>query len=114
LKAIKYLRDDGFELQDIVVLAGRWGNSVISNCSDPWLRKHLAKEEGTKPHKNRIRYSTVHAFKGLEAPAVILMDIDNAGSPEFDAVLYVGLTRPTDRLTVISTREALQDRALKI
>jgi superfamily I DNA/RNA helicase len=49
-----------------------------------------------------VRYATVHAFKGLEAPAVIVTDLDQAATTHtFDSLLYVGLTRATDRLVAL-------------
>ena len=40
-------------------------------------------------------YGTIHAFKGLDAPAVILTDIDDVSGAAAEALLYVGLTRAT-------------------
>jgi superfamily I DNA/RNA helicase len=54
------------------------------------------------------RTGTIHSFKGLEAPAVILTDIDDGTVPGFEALLYVGMTRATDRLTMITARGALR------
>jgi len=48
----------------------------------------------------RIRWGTIHEFKGLEAPAVILTDIDLSKEYHRD-LLYVGASRATDRLVVL-------------
>jgi len=48
---------------------------------------------------NRIVYSTIHRFKGLEADVVILLDVDfNAIDPH---LYYVGATRAKHRLFVL-------------
>ena len=47
----------------------------------------------------RIRWGTIHEFKGLEAPAVILTDVDLSKQCHPD-LLYVGASRATDRLVV--------------
>jgi superfamily I DNA/RNA helicase len=48
----------------------------------------LVQEGGTS-----IRYSSVHAFKGLEAAAVVLTDIENIDDEQAKALLYVGMSR---------------------
>jgi len=45
-----------------------------------------------------IRYSSVHAFKGLEAPAVVLTDIEGIDDEQAKALLYVGMSRARVRL----------------
>lgn len=103
--AVSDLRDEGFDLTEIVVLSPLGKNSVAASASDPWLTQVLSPEDGSKAVKGRLRYSTIHAFKGLDAPAVIVTDLDHIGSPNFDALVYVGLTRATDRLvTLIETK----------
>jgi len=104
-QAVRDLREEGYALDEIVVLGARRQQSAASICEDPWLRPLLV--EAGAAIKGRVRYSTVHAFKGLEAPAVIVTDIDEPGAPGFEALLYVGLTRPTDRLSVLATKKAL-------
>ncbi|MEU8179737.1 NERD domain-containing protein [Micromonospora sp. NPDC049047] len=110
VQAVRELRDEGFRLDEIAILSTRRVRSAAAQCQDPWLRPLLTQTEATMP--GRVRYSTVHAFKGLEAPAVIVTDLDRPATPAFEALLYVGLTRPTDRLSVLATREALAGKIL--
>ena len=62
--------------------------------------------------KGKVRHNTIHAFKGLDAPAVIVTDVDEPSVAGFEALLYIGLTRPTDRLSVLATKEALASKVL--
>ncbi|AJR30263.1 hypothetical protein G155_00233 [Mycobacterium sp. VKM Ac-1817D] len=56
-----------------------------------------------------MQYSTVHAFKGLESPAVVITDLDQTTANEnFDSLLYVGLTRATDRLIALIETNTLR------
>lgn len=97
-KAVQALREDSFDLSEMVVLSPRGQNSVAATTSDPWLKGLLEPADG-RPHMNgRLRYATIQAFKGLEAPAVIVTDLDRRLVPNFESILYVGLTRATDRL----------------
>jgi superfamily I DNA/RNA helicase len=55
-------------------------------------------------------YGTVHAFKGLEAPAVVVTDLDEVSGPAAEALFYIAVTRPTERLVLVlpdSARTAL-------
>lgn len=108
--AIRDLQTDGYGLDEIVVLSPRSRHSAAhaAIASDAWLRRILVRDDTTMPRKGRVRFDTVHSYKGLEAPAVVLTDVDDAGAPRFDALLYVGLTRATDRVSVLANRRALR------
>lgn len=104
-KAVDDLRNDGFDLTEIVVLSPLDNGSVAATTSDAWLRQVLTPTDGSTPSKGKLRYATIHAFKGLDAPAVIVTDLDDSGWPNFDALVYIGLTRATDRLvTMVETK----------
>lgn len=96
--AVQALRDENFELGEILVLSPLGRNSVVSTTTDPWLRGLLEPADGRPPKKGKLRYATIHAYKGLEAPAVVVTDLDRELVPNFESVLYIGLTRATDRL----------------
>ncbi len=110
VQAVRDLRDEGYRLDEIAVLSARRLRSAAAQCDDPWLRPLLADAEAAT--RGKVRFATVHAFKGLEAPAVIVTDIDEPAAPGFEALLYVGLTRPTDRLSVLASRDALAAKVL--
>ena len=87
--------------------------STAETTTDPWLRQVLQPASGLPPRPGRLQHSTIHAFKGLEAPAVVITDLDRLRVPSFEPLLYVGLTRATDRLFAIieseTLRQALQE-----
>ena len=98
VRAIRSLTSEGFGLDEIVVLSPLRSTSTAASTSDPWLRQILRSADGCASRPGQVRYSTVHAFKGLDASAVVLTDLDGATSANFEALLYIGLTRATDRL----------------
>jgi hypothetical protein len=100
-EAVRALREENYSLDEIVVLSPLRVGSTAESCTDPWLRQILRQADGLAPRPGQLRYSTIHAFKGLDAPAVIITDLDEATSPNFESLLYVGMTRATDRLTVL-------------
>ncbi|NEW42777.1 AAA family ATPase [Nocardia cyriacigeorgica] len=97
-KAVQTLRDESFDLSEIVVLSPLAQSSTAATTSDPWLKRLLEPADSGPPKKGRLRYATIPGFKGLEAPAVIVTDLDREVVPNFESILYVGLTRATDRL----------------
>jgi RecA/RadA recombinase len=107
-QAVRDLRDEGYQLEEIVVLSPRQSGSVVHLTNDTKLRQILIAEDGRAPRRGRLRFSTIHAFKGLESPAVILTDLDSQWAPTFNSLLYVGMTRATDRLIAIVEGKTLR------
>lgn len=97
-KAVDELREESFDLTEIVVLSPLGAGSVAATTTDSWLKSVLVQADGRNTKKGKIRFASIQSFKGLEAPAVIVTDLDRASVPNFESVLYVGLTRATDRL----------------
>ena len=108
VQAIQDLRNEDFSLEEIVVLSVRRAGSVAMNTTDTWLRRVLVETRTPDPVIGRVRFSTVHSFKGLESPAVVLTDIDDFNTPNLADLLYVGITRATDRVSVLSDKSVLE------
>jgi superfamily I DNA/RNA helicase len=53
--------------------------------------------------------STVHSFKGLESPVVILAEIEPYGSLDLETVLYVGCSRACNHLVVLASDRLSDD-----
>ncbi|GEK81359.1 hypothetical protein ABA31_27100 [Agrococcus baldri] len=51
----------------------------------------------------------MHRYKGLESPVAIVTDVDGR-SPGWEDLLYVGMTRATERLIVLTSLEDLHER----
>ncbi|MCL2489493.1 MAG: NERD domain-containing protein [Propionibacteriaceae bacterium] len=105
--AIRDLQAEGFRLEDIVVLSPLRQGSAAETATSAWLKQVLIPADASI-HSGKVAYSTVQAFKGLEAPAVVFTDLDSASVPNFAAVLYVGITRATDRLTAVAEQSTLK------
>lgn len=104
VQAIRMLRAEGFALNEITVLSPLSSGSAAQVTADPWLRQVLRSATGDTPRPGQVQHSTIQAFKGLESPAVIVTDLDRRLVPNFESLLYVGLTRATDRLVAIMDR----------
>ena len=54
----------------------------------------------------RVKYSSIYRFKGLEAPAVVITDIEALDTPAQRSLLYVGCTRALHRLVILADKKA--------
>ena len=50
---------------------------------------------------NEVYYTTIHSFKGLESPVVILVEISETNTYIADELLYVGCSRAQNHLVII-------------
>lgn len=95
---LKQLRADGFAAEDTVILSRHSGSSCAEGAP-PALSSRWSPIASAAP--NSLRYGTIHTFKGLEAPAVIVTDIDSITGSVAEALFYVAMTRATDRLVLL-------------
>ncbi len=54
----------------------------------------------------KVGYATVHAFKGLDRPAVVLTDVDDIVSERARNLFYTAISRATDRLIILVNERA--------
>lgn len=108
VRTINALRGEGYKLNEIAVLSPLASGSTAQTTTDPWLRQVLRPATGSAPRPGQVQYSTIHAFKGLEALAVIVTDLDDRLVPDLEPLLYVGLTRATDRLVALIEIDTFQ------
>jgi hypothetical protein len=66
---------------------------------DPDARLHPLRSRSQQV--GSIPYTTIHAYKGLEAPAVILTDIDEFGGERMESLLYIGMSRARQHLCIL-------------
>ena len=64
------------------------------------MPKRLARAGSIRPEdKNKIRFSTIHAFKGLESPVILITDITDMDQVDL-ALLYVAISRAKACVTI--------------
>jgi len=86
--------------EDIVILS-----PMIDSCAAKAggrLGRHFLAPLTRTIKSGSIRFGTIASFKGLEAPAVILTDIDEVGTGQAQRLFYVGISRATDYLRVLA------------
>lgn len=94
--------EGGVAPADVVVLTGRSKKTTLyrdfSEVLSPWTLR-IDDQPGD------IRFSTIQAFKGMEAPVVILTELDHLTSAEARVLHYVGASRATSLLVVMDDAE---------
>ncbi len=98
-----------FPAEQIVVLSMCSDiDSCAANLGDSNYDLRLIPFKAGSNTKQCIRFSSVHAFKGLEAAAVVLTDIENIDDDQARALVYVGMTRARLALVLL-----MEDRLRK-
>lgn len=103
-RLLKQLHGEGYADGEIVVLS-----FVSDGCATKLDALPARIRDAGVAGWTGIRSSTVHAFKGLEAPVVVVTDIEEISTAAADALLYVALSRPVERLEILAsagTRQA--------
>lgn len=98
------LRKSGHKPNEIVILGTRKReNSQLSGVGTVagWRVRDLA-----MAGQDEVPYSTIHAFKGLEKPVVVVVEAGTLNSEETDRLLYVAMSRARVRLFIICREEA--------
>jgi nuclease-like protein len=111
IETLERLYNDGFASGDVVILSTRADAACIASQVDTgqWrgrLRPYVAVSKG------HTRYCSVHAFKGMEALAIIVTDVDRIFDPASIAIFYVATTRAVERL-VLLVHEPVKDEIIR-
>ena len=104
-KLEKYI-NDGFNYEDIVILSFvDFKDSSIRYVNDKWLNKitEINNLNIVSKEQNKILFSNIVDFKGLERNNVIVIDshLTNINDESIRALLYTGLTRARINLSII-------------
>ena len=112
-KILHDLNSEGISPADIVILGKyRLENSGLGSIDgSPWT---VAEARLLQSTKDTVAYSTIHAFKGLESPVVILVDIDRIEEDEAESLLYVAMSRARARLYMCVSSSCRVDYDRKI
>ena len=106
-EAIRRLTKDGVPLDDIVVLSPRrLENSALASFTEiNGVRIHDT-SRNLRPPEGCLRFSSIHAFKGLESQVAIVIDIEDVNDERSQALLYVGMSRARSLLILMIHEQA--------
>ncbi len=98
---LEQLFADGYSGREVVILSPyARGSAAERIASAPWVDR-LKPASADTP--GGIRHCTVHSFKGLEAPVIIVTDVLSIGTIADQSLFYVAVTRAIDRLYVLAS-----------
>ncbi len=102
---LKWL-EEGVPVESIVILSPRRFESSVASKVEG-APKPIVDTSGERPEPDpdTIAFSTIHAYKGLESEAVLLVDVDDLDSERMRALLYVGGTRSRTILGVLRSSD---------
>ena len=97
-------KEAGFSADDIAILSPL-------EVQDPQFlfseSKYSSKFNSGMRNSGKITFTSISKFKGMESPCVILLDLEQLSKwSTKDDLLYVALTRATDRLVILANSSA--------
>jgi len=95
---LENLSKEGLRAHEIAILSSRADQHSVSSTlgNAKWQLRTLADKSA-----GQVGYCSIHAFKGLEARAVILTDVDDLGPAGSADLFYTGVTRALERLIIL-------------
>jgi hypothetical protein len=105
---LERLNRESFAGRDIVILSPKAGlRCAAAGVSEkPWSEGIASFEQAAV---GQIRYTTIQSFKGLEAPVIVVTDIEHMAGELFSSLFYVATTRALERLCIIVHETAKPD-----
>ena len=94
-------------IEDVIILSPRrLENSCLAGVERISRFSLVDISRGTASRRRSLKFSTIHAFKGLESPVVIIVDIDEVDSDEPQSLLYVAMSRARSLLILMISEAA--------
>ena len=106
----------GLKYGDVVVLSTRRLNAsgvLGADSSGSFDLVDVTENETIKLQPKQVAFSTVHAFKGMEATAVIVCDIESVNTDEARSIVYVAMSRAKSHLVVLANNK-LRDTIVEL
>ncbi len=106
-ETIHRLVSDGVPMDDVMVLSPRrLENSALADVGQICDMKLVDCSRSLDAAQGCIRFSTIHAFKGLESQVVIIVDVDEVEGARSQSLLYVGMSRARSLLILMIHEQA--------
>ncbi len=92
--------------EHIAILSGRRLSHLGLDRTQPLAGRPLTGADA--PRAGHLTLDTIHRFKGLDAPVVILTGLDGLHTDTAASLLYVGITRARSHLIVVERAAVLE------
>ena len=111
---VERLVKEQMPIEDVIVLSPRrLENSGLAGVDCISRFPLVDVSRGMANARRSLKFSTIHSFKGLESPVVIIVDIDQVDANEPQSLLYVAMSRARSLLILMiseGARTSLQRR----
>jgi superfamily I DNA/RNA helicase len=110
------LLKSGLKYCDIVVLSTRRlsvSGALGADSSGSFDLVDVTENDSLKLQSKQVAFSTVHAFKGMEATAIIVCDIESVSTDEAKSIVYVAMSRAKSHLAVFANNK-LRDTIVEL
>jgi len=101
-KELVRLQSENIPRDQVAILSTKYFKaSCITSLPQKWLRRVRVIDDFNinSAEPNKIRFSRINDFKGLESQCVILIDL-NSVDDNYESLLYVGMSRAKAELTL--------------
>jgi hypothetical protein len=108
VRILELLSKEAYEADEIVVLSPKAGlRSAAGSIKDsPWEKRLSPICDATH---GQTPFTTIQSFKGLEALAIVVTDIEHIEGDLFSSLFYVSTTRALERLYILVHETAKSD-----
>lgn len=112
IKTLDSFYKKGLSGGNIVILSTKADTACAAHSvqDSPWADRLKLFELSVQGH---IRYCSIHAFKGLEAPIVVVTDVDEVSGPTSKALFYIAVTRALQKLIILA-HDSVRNEILSI
>ena len=101
------LTKEKISIEDIVVLSPRQREkSGLGGVQEVSGFPLVDISRGIVTSQPSLSFSTIHSFKGMESPVVILVDVDELDAEEHQSLLYVAMSRARSLLVLMISEKA--------
>ncbi len=108
-KSLAELLDEGLGPEDITILTPHAGDTAVSGLlRTEWGNRLVPLSQAWQASSGatgRIRFGTIHSFKGLDAPAVVVAGVDEIASKRGASLFYIALSRALHRLVILLSED---------
>lgn len=105
---LRTLDKRGYEPYEIAILSTRTAKDSVAQLIHDRGGFQLQRLS-TGRNRGITRFGSIHEFKGLEAPIVIVTDIEGIKFPEDAPLFYTSISRATERLYILASDLARSD-----
>ncbi len=104
---VERLVKEQIPIGDVIILSPRrLENSSLADVERISRFPLVDISRGPADKRHALKFSTIHSFKGLESPVVIIIDINQVDSGEPQSLLYVAMSRAKSLLILMISEAA--------